>query len=137
MYNLRIILLSILLIVSLAVIVFIVIKLKYLLVKILLISLTILIFFISGKIVNLNTLSTKEYNKLSKVWDKCDEEYIDVKGKSIYVKINGKYVDINEIQVICIFSKDYTVSVDGVEIELQSPGIKNTVKALYDIGLLE
>lgn len=92
---------------------------------------------VGGTIINLNSLPNSVQKKLDKVVDKCGSSYVKSEGNDIYIKINSKWVDLDDIAIIGTFTEDYTVEYDGEEIKLSDSGLKYTIKTLEYVGLLK
>lgn len=108
---------------------------KTLLAKILTVLAMFFVFYFGSTLINLNTLEPKIEEKVENIAERYGKENIYVSGSTIYVKIKGKWVNSKNIEVPDSFSKTYTISYDGVDIELNSPEIRSVLSSLEDIGL--
>ena len=108
---------------------------KTLLAKILTVLAMFFVFYFGSTLINLNTLEPKIEEKVENIAERYGKENIYVSGYTIYVKIKGKWVSSKNVEVPDSFSKTYTISYDGVDIELNSPEIRSVLSSLEDIGL--
>ena len=95
------------------------------------------LFLFSSSIVNLNSLSEEKERKLDKVVESCGNTYIKTKGSHIYVSIDGKWVDIDDISVVGTFTRDCTITYDGRVVKIGESGVKSTIKTMEYVGLLK
>lgn len=134
----RVSLITILLVVCVAIVVFSILKAKFnLFKKILICGIAFILFLGGSSIINLNTLSKNIQAKVDKVIEICGDTYITTKGGNVYVMLNGDWVDIEEISIIGDFAKDCQIEYDGKIITIESPGIKGTIQTLESLGLLK
>ena len=102
--------------------------------KVLVIVGALCLFFFGGEVINLNHLpkGTLEKVNLAKeqLQDTFGDLYIKAEGNSVYVDINGSWVNVDDI------TKDNVINYDGKDIYLGHSGVYNTIKVLEDVGLL-
>lgn len=101
----------------------------------------ICLFFFGGEIINLNHLPAETLEKVNeakeKLYNTFGDLYIKTEGNSVYVDINGEWVNVDDIAVVGEFTKDNTINYEGKDIYLGHSGVYNTIKVLEDVGLLK
>lgn len=112
-------------------------KLQTLLSKVFFFIAFIFCFFVIGSIINVNTLSPEVQEMVDFVVEECGDSYVTVKGSSVYLKVNDRWLDVENIEISNSFSKNYTITYDDEEIVLNSPGIRKTLKYMYEVGLAD
>lgn len=99
------------------------------------------LFFFGGEIINLNHLSAETLAKVNeakeRLYNTFGDLYIKTEGNSVYVDINGDWVNVDDIAVVGEFTKDNVINYDGKDIYLGHSGVYNTIKVLEDVGLLK
>ena len=109
--------------------------------KVILIICAVCLFFFGGELINLNFLPADTLEKVEeaklKLQNTFGDLYMKTEGSSVYVDINGKWVNLNDISIVGEFTKDNTINYDGKDIYLGHSGVYNTIKVLQDVGLLK
>lgn len=99
------------------------------------------LFFFGGEIISLNHLSSDTLKKVELAKEQLQNTfgdlYIKTEGNSVYVDINGSWVNVDDIKVVGEFTKDNVINYEGKDIYLGHSGVYNTVKVLEDVGLLK
>lgn len=133
----RIVYLSILTIIGVILSVLVCKKEKILLKKAIIIVCIVAVYFTIGIVINLNTISPNVEKAIQEIKEQYGDSEVKVKGSSIYVNINNKWVNVEEIVIVGDFARDSTVKYDSKEIYLNSPGIRNTIEVLKNLGIVK
>lgn len=133
----RIVYLSILTIIGVILSVLVCKKEKVLLKKAIIIVCIVAVYFTIGIVINLNTISPNVEKAIQEIKEQYGDSEVKVKGSSIYVNINNKWVNVEEIIIVGDFARDSTVKYDFKEIYLNSPGIRNTIEVLKNLGIVK
>lgn len=108
--------------------------------KVLVIVCALCLFFFGGEVINLNHLPKGTLEKVNLAKEQLQNTfgdlYIKTEGNSVYVDINGAWVNVDDITVVGEFTKDNVINYDGKDIYLGHSGVYNTIKVLEDVGLL-
>lgn len=108
--------------------------------KVLVIVGALCLFFFGGEVINLNHLPKGTLEKVNLAKEQLQNTfgdlYIKTEGNSVYVDINGAWVNVDDITVVGEFTKDNVINYDGKDIYLGHSGVYNTIKVLEDVGLL-
>ena len=102
------------------------------------VSISFMVLFAGGKIVDLNTLSDVQREQIQQVVDRVGDagSYITVDSGRIYVLVNGEWLDVNNIQGVKRLASDIVLVYDGEEIYLGHSGVYNAIQVLKDVGLI-
>ena len=101
------------------------------------ICLGFVIWIVGGSLINLNTLPKDVQEKLEVVEELCGTAYIKQDGRSILIKVNGKWVDLEKVSFVGDFAKDIYLEYEGNRVFVGHSGIYNTIKTLKSVGLIE
>lgn len=109
--------------------------------KVLTLIIMVCLFFFGGEVINLNHLPAETLEKVNeakaKLYDTFGDLYIKTEGNSVYVDINGDWVNVDNIAIVGDFTRDNVINYDGKDIYLGHSGVYNTIKVLEDVGLLK
>lgn len=105
--------------------------------KVMIICLGFVIWIVGGSLINLNTLPKDVQEKLEAVEELCGTAYIKQDGRSILIKVNGKWVDLEKVSFVGDFAKDIYLEYEGNRVFVGHSGIYNTIKTLKSVGLIE
>lgn len=94
------------------------------------------LWLVIGSVISVNILPKGLKNKIDKVQEVCGDTYVRSDGSTVYLLINNKWVDINDIQLVGDFMEDLYIEYGGEKIYVGHSGLYNTLKVLESVGLI-
>ena len=97
----------------------------------------ICLWIMIGYLININTISSDLRKKIAEVEEICGSDYIRQDGSSIYINVQGKWVDLENVEILGDFSKDLYLEYDNTKVYVGHSGLYNTLKTLSSLGIIE
>lgn len=96
----------------------------------------ICLWLMVGYLININTISSDLRKKIAEVEEICGSDYIRQDGSSIYINVQGKWVDLENVEILGDFSKDLYLEYDNTKVYVGHSGLYNTLKTLSSLGII-